>query len=252
MKYVVLISFLVFLMGIVFIPNGFAYTSSTYTDPQKEYSIEYPSTWIVDESALNTANAVVFYDDEDWSVFVTLQNQGSIWSIENQSDEERTFGMYGGESISCKLATFETHGYICYDIVPEDFGGNKMPSGEFAHTIAYHSLRQYDPISQVEFPISTIVADFTKDSHVWSLIIDVDNSDINLYENEIMGMVGSFKFLNSSSVENEYESITEPKKPKIPAWINNTMQWYLDGVISEDEMISAIQYLVKEGVIDIS
>jgi len=30
------------------------------------------------------------------------------------------------------------------------------------------------------------------------------------------------------------------------------MQWYLDGVISEDEMISAIQYLVKEGIIDIS
>jgi hypothetical protein len=27
------------------------------------------------------------------------------------------------------------------------------------------------------------------------------------------------------------------------------MQWYLDGVISEDEMISAIQFLVKEGII---
>jgi hypothetical protein len=26
------------------------------------------------------------------------------------------------------------------------------------------------------------------------------------------------------------------------------MQWYLDGVISEDEMISAIQFLVKEGI----
>jgi hypothetical protein len=40
---------------------------------------------------------------------------------------------------------------------------------------------------------------------------------------------------------------TEVKK--IPDWINNTMQWYLDGVISEDEMISAIQFLVKEGII---
>jgi len=37
--------------------------------------------------------------------------------------------------------------------------------------------------------------------------------------------------------------------PKIPDWIRNTMQWYLDGVISEDEMISAIQFLVKEGII---
>jgi len=36
---------------------------------------------------------------------------------------------------------------------------------------------------------------------------------------------------------------------KIPDWVKNTMQWFLDGVISEDEMISAIQFLVKEGII---
>jgi len=32
-------------------------------------------------------------------------------------------------------------------------------------------------------------------------------------------------------------------------WVKNTMQWFLDGVISEDEMISTIQFLVKEGFI---
>ena len=36
---------------------------------------------------------------------------------------------------------------------------------------------------------------------------------------------------------------------KIPDWVKNTMQWFLDGVISEDEMIAAIQFLVKEGII---
>lgn len=50
----------------------------------------------------------------------------------------------------------------------------------------------------------------------------------------------------------EILDVTEPQKPKIPSWVNDTMQWYLDGVISEDEMITAIQYLVKEGIIDIS
>lgn len=38
-------------------------------------------------------------------------------------------------------------------------------------------------------------------------------------------------------------------KQKIPDWVKNTMQWYLDGSISENEMISAIQFLVKEGII---
>jgi len=38
---------------------------------------------------------------------------------------------------------------------------------------------------------------------------------------------------------------------KIPDWVKNTMQWYLDGVISEDEMINAIQFMIKEGIIKI-
>ncbi len=50
----------------------------------------------------------------------------------------------------------------------------------------------------------------------------------------------------------EILDVSEPEKPKIPSWVKDTMQWYLDGVISEDEMITAIQYLVKEGIIDIN
>jgi len=50
----------------------------------------------------------------------------------------------------------------------------------------------------------------------------------------------------------EILDISNPEKPKIPSWVKDTMQWYLDGVISEDEMITAIQYLVKEGIIDIN
>jgi len=38
---------------------------------------------------------------------------------------------------------------------------------------------------------------------------------------------------------------------KIPDWVKNTMQWYLDGAISEDEMISAISFLVKEGIVKV-
>lgn len=50
----------------------------------------------------------------------------------------------------------------------------------------------------------------------------------------------------------EILDVIEPEKPKIPSWVNNTMQWYLGGIITEDEMITAIQYLVKEGIIDIN
>jgi len=39
---------------------------------------------------------------------------------------------------------------------------------------------------------------------------------------------------------------------EIPDWINNTMQWYHDGLISENELITAIQFLVTEGIVKVS
>ena len=42
---------------------------------------------------------------------------------------------------------------------------------------------------------------------------------------------------------------SEQSTQKIPDWVKNTMGWYADGLISEDEIISAIKFLIKEGII---
>ncbi len=39
---------------------------------------------------------------------------------------------------------------------------------------------------------------------------------------------------------------------KIPDWIKTTMIWFAEGEISEDEMISAIQFLINEGIIKLN
>ncbi len=51
------------------------------------------------------------------------------------------------------------------------------------------------------------------------------------------------------SLSPSMSSVTEVQK--IPDWVKNTFKWYVEGAISEDEMISAIQFLIKEGVIKI-
>ncbi len=38
---------------------------------------------------------------------------------------------------------------------------------------------------------------------------------------------------------------------KIPDWVKNTFKWFVEGQISEDEVINAIQFLIKEGIIKI-
>ena len=45
------------------------------------------------------------------------------------------------------------------------------------------------------------------------------------------------------------ESGGSESTPKIPEWVKNTMKWFVEGKISEDEMINALQFLIREGII---
>lgn len=50
--------------------------------------------------------------------------------------------------------------------------------------------------------------------------------------------------------ETESPKIEEPKQ-KLPDWVRNVFIWYGDGIVSEDEIINAIQFLIKEGIIKV-
>jgi len=62
--------------------------------------------------------------------------------------------------------------------------------------------------------------------------------------NELIEQVGE-KVIEKLSTPSEV-SINESK---IPEWVKNTMKWYVEGKVSEDEMINALQFLIKEGII---
>jgi len=35
----------------------------------------------------------------------------------------------------------------------------------------------------------------------------------------------------------------------IPAWVKNNARWWVEGTISDNEFVSAIQFLVEQGII---
>ncbi|MDH3610445.1 MAG: glycoside hydrolase family 18 protein [Nitrosopumilus sp.] len=58
--------------------------------------------------------------------------------------------------------------------------------------------------------------------------------------------------LLSTEVCLEPELIPDPKpepNKKIPDWVKNLMGWYAEDLIEEDEVISAIQFLIEKGII---
>ena len=53
---------------------------------------------------------------------------------------------------------------------------------------------------------------------------------------------------SKDNVMQKEESISEPK---IPEWVKNAMKWFVEGQITEDEMISALQFLIQDGIINV-
>ena len=47
------------------------------------------------------------------------------------------------------------------------------------------------------------------------------------------------------------EAVGLELKPKLPDWVRNIFIWYGEDKISEDELIGALQFLIKEGIIKV-
>jgi len=71
------------------------------------------------------------------------------------------------------------------------------------------------------------------------------------FDSTIMGTILeelAAKILKKMDDQSEITSIGEGK---IPEWVKNTMKWYIEGKVSEDEMINALKFLIKEGIIQV-
>ncbi len=46
--------------------------------------------------------------------------------------------------------------------------------------------------------------------------------------------------------------IFEQSESKIPSWVHDIFVWYADKTISENELLSALEYLIAEGILDVN
>jgi len=170
--------------------NNMSY--SLYNDPEKNFSLKYPSTWLVEQVPL--VSTVIFSDNSNWSVQAIVYDLGIIPGIDTQSAEDRYYGTYGGESLNCKLMTFESTGEICYDILPLDHGTSTLESGEKIHTLGYTSTREFEGYN-TPIQFFTLISDFTRDNHVWELEFTYDTSMTSFNEKQALilkDMLNSF------------------------------------------------------------
>jgi len=95
----------------------------------------------------------------------------------------------------------------------------------------------------------------SKEHHVSDTFLGVFYSDISLSSYSLLGIytlkakapgndLGTVKF----EVKSEKDKPEEIEQ-EIPAWIKNNADWWSQGLISDDDFVKGIQYLVEQGII---
>ncbi len=80
---------------------------------------------------------------------------------------------------------------------------------------------------------------------------------IETVEKEISPTLQDNNSTSVTEIENDQEESLEDSElisngevePKVPEWVKNIALWYGQGILSEDEFIDAIRFLIKEGVV---
>ena len=170
----------ILLVGIVMLPSVFAesaYTMSTYVHPEEKYSIQYPSTWLVeDNNETWPIGWIIFTDSEDWTISAEVSSFGSIPFIDTQSEQERFDGNLAGERAEC-ATSWVGYGYECRDTEPTgEHGFITLSSGEVVHSMSYTAAREYPEEHTVG--ITTTSFEFlccTNHSYIVEFHIDTTN-----------------------------------------------------------------------------
>ena len=86
------------------------------------------------------------------------------------------------------------------------------------------------------------VPDWIKNNAKWWADGQVDDSTFS----QGIGFLIKNKVISISSVQPQASSVSEEK---IPDWIKNNAKWWADGMISEDDFLKGITYMVEKGII---
>jgi len=84
-------------------------------------------------------------------------------------------------------------------------------------------------------------------------IFSIVKSSSTVSSNTIQELVTPEEELDTleSNEDSEIE-IFEQSESKIPSWVHDIFVWYADKTITENELLSALEYLIAQGILDVN
>jgi len=134
--------------------------------------------------------------------------------------------------------------YTALKLIPEELDGVKCIEGQFKNIYGDYvtiegSLEYSDFSSEQEYKIDTWSAASMGDE-VTFIIPTTESTPAPM---EMPATIEEQEKLQESKI------ITETKE--IPEWVKNIFGFYYKGEIGDSELIGALQYLIKEGIIEV-
>jgi len=116
--------------------------------------------------------------------------------------------------------------------------------GTAAETILFFTGALTPPPEPEPTPIMEKVPGWIKNNAKWWAEGQIGDSD---FVSGIQFMIKE-KIIN---IPNLPEQASETAEEKVPDWIRNNAGWWADGLISEDDFLNGIKYLVEQGIIKV-
>ena len=169
---------------------------SLFVDPQEQFSIKYPSTWIVNDEKIQDFQ-VGFVDNYDWTsqIFVMYSKDVDYTGFTEDNIFNNVITL---EQEFCNNATFDVTGYICYDFEMVTTDTTILESNEFVYFYMFTDTRQYNSVLGVEYPTATILMEIHDGNNVWSVYSETDSNLADAYVYSITTSLNSFEVLQTS------------------------------------------------------
>ena len=240
-------------------------TEQNYTNFENSdygFNLQFPEKWFVDDSISNFEDnsRILYITEEQGNLNRTLTVGVSEKSaITGSNDQTILDALVDREKKYCDARLVEENGFDCENfILLESKILNDGNGKVYALKYAWNDGSSY----HVTYKNHLIAAD-----KIWEITGEGILAPFLLTKNVMEHSMISFK-LNSDSardiptiLEPEPESQIDPpslqldtgpsESTQIPDWVRGNAEWWAQGSIGDSDFVSGIQYLIKEGIMQI-
>ena len=206
---------------------------------KKEFSLEYPSEWKIKEVWGAYLKQVYFQVDIQSDSGVTIKQQKSIIPISTINEELIQF-MIDNEKENCRMNVDGP----CWDYT---FSNARSITIDNTKAILIEYQANLDSRERMVKKIFIPDGD-----NNWVIESKVSKDKTELFE--IIGTTLE-SFTRNVEIKNEPQNeiqISSISDVKIPEWVKNIMKWYVEGTVSEKEMITVLEFLIDQKIIKIN